>query len=204
MGLHKANEIDTFGVARQWIIPVVLLIASIVVELFGDAGREWLRYDRVAIIHGESWRLVSGHIAHLGWQHFALNGCGLVLVWFLVGRAFEARYWVTVIAIIVAAIDVSFWFLNPSLYWYVGMSGLLHGLLAAGVVARLPAWDIETIALLGLLIAKIAWEQLSGPMPGSEMTSGGPVVVDAHLYGAIGGLLGALVTRIRVRRHASI
>ena len=204
MGLHKTKEIDRLGLAKQWMIPAILLTAGIIAELFGDAGREWLRYDRVAIPHGESWRLISGHITHLGWQHLTLNGCGLVLVWFLVGRAIEVRYWLPIIAIIVATIDVSFWLLNPELYWYVGMSGLLHGLLVAGAVARLPTWDGETIALLGLLTAKVAWEQFSGPMPGSESTSGGPVVIDAHLYGAIGGLLGALVTRIRVGRHAAI
>ena len=100
--------------------------------------------------------------------------------------------------------DAGFWFLNPELYWYVGMSGLLHGLLAAGIVTRLKDIDAETAILLLLLIAKISWEQWSGPVPGSESTSGGPVIVDAHLYGALGGVLGAFLARIRVESPASI
>jgi membrane associated rhomboid family serine protease len=84
------------------------------------------------------------------------------------------------------------------------MSGLLHGLLAAGIVPRLRQLQAETAMLLTLLVAKIAWEQLSGPLPGSESTSGGPVVVAAHLYGAIGGVLGAGLVSIRVRPRASI
>jgi rhomboid family GlyGly-CTERM serine protease len=100
--------------------------------------------------------------------------------------------------------DAGFWFLNPGLYWYVGMSGLLHGLLAAGIVARWKNFDAETAILLLLLVAKISWEQFSGPVPGSESTSGGPVVVDAHLYGAIGGVLGAILVRIRVKSPAPI
>jgi rhomboid family GlyGly-CTERM serine protease len=100
--------------------------------------------------------------------------------------------------------DIGFWFLKPELYWYVGMSGLLHGLLAAGIVTRLRKIDAETAILLLLLVAKISWEQFSGPVPGSESTSGGPVVVDAHLYGAVGGILGAMLARIRVEPPASI
>jgi membrane associated rhomboid family serine protease len=100
--------------------------------------------------------------------------------------------------------DIGFWFLNPELYWYVGMSGLLHGLLVAGIVTRLSKIDAETAILLLLLVGKITWEQFSGPVPGSESTSGGPVIVDAHLYGALGGALGAILARIRVKRAAPI
>jgi len=84
------------------------------------------------------------------------------------------------------------------------MSGLLHGLLVAGIIPRLRSLDIETGILLLLLIAKIGYEQFNGPVPGSETTSGGPVVVDAHLYGALGGVLGAILARIRGQWRASI
>ena len=103
-----------------------------------------------------------------------------------------------------AVIDTGFWWLNPELYWYVGMSGLLHGLLAAGLVPRLRRINLETAVLALLLMAKIGWEQFGGPLPGSESTSGGPVVVDAHLYGAIGGVLAAVLLQIRVKRSPSI
>jgi hypothetical protein len=95
--------------------------------------------------------------------------------------------------------DIAFWTLNPELYWYVGMSGMLHGLLAAGIVARMPGLDAESAVLLLLMLAKIGYEQFGGPVPGSEITSGGPVVVDAHLYGALGGAFGAILLRVAAR-----
>jgi len=52
------------------------------------------------------------------------------------------------------------------------------------------------LLLLGL---KLAWEQLAGPLPGSEALSGGPVVVDAHLYGTSAGLLGVWLLELRRR-----
>ncbi|MCH8278820.1 MAG: hypothetical protein IIC12_07825 [Proteobacteria bacterium] len=88
--------------------------------------------------------------------------------------------------------------------WYVGLSGLLHGLLVAGILVRLRDLNAETVILAALIVAKLAWEQFNGPLPGSETTSGGPVIVDAHLYGAAGGVLGGLLTRIRVQPRTSL
>jgi membrane associated rhomboid family serine protease len=103
------------------------------------------------------------------------------------------------------AIDAGLWFVNPELQWYVGLSGLLHGILAAGIVVSLQKPQLELLALGLLLVAKLGWEQLYGPLPGSESSSGGPVVVAAHLYGAAGGgLAGLLALVIRVRSAARI
>jgi rhomboid family GlyGly-CTERM serine protease len=204
MGLHKLKVSTATTPAMSWLFPVVYISISILVMMTGDLGKEVLRYDRVWIGQGEAWRLISGHFAHLGWSHLALNSAGLLLVWFLIGGAYTLRTWVLIVGVTMATMDIGFWFLNPELYWYVGMSGLLHGLLAAGIVTRLRSIDAETAILLLLLIAKIAWEQFSGPVPGSESTSGGPVVVDAHLYGALGGILGALLAGIRVEPPAPI
>jgi rhomboid family GlyGly-CTERM serine protease len=204
MGLHKLKVSTATTPAMTWLFPVVYIGISILVMMTGDLGKEVLRYDRVWIGQGEAWRLISGHFAHLGWSHLALNSAGLLLVWFLIGGAYTLRTWVLIVSVTLATMDMGFWFLNPELYWYVGMSGLLHGLLAAGIVTRLRKIDAETAILLLLLVAKISWEQFSGPVPGSESTSGGPVVVDAHLYGAVGGILGAVLARIRVKPPASI
>jgi hypothetical protein len=54
------------------------------------------------------------------------------------------------------------------------------------------------------LIAKLAYETVVGPLPGSEQSSGGTVIVAAHLYGAIAGAITAGVIMIRVRHQASI
>ncbi len=198
MGLDKSKA--------AWLIPGIIVLISLLIGLGGDLAREALRYDRVWLGQGELWRMLSGHFAHLSWSHLLLNCAGLLLVWFLVGRTYSFTSWLLIIVCSLLTIDMAFWFINPELYWYVGMSGLLHGLLMAAIVGRWR-WqpiDYETLLLLVLVVAKIGWEQIAGPVPGSEATSGGPVVVDAHLYGAIGGLLGALLIKIRVRASAAI
>ena len=39
------------------------------------------------------------------------------------------------------------------------------------------------------LIAKLVYEALVGPLPGSAESSGGAVIVAAHVYGAIAGAI---------------
>ncbi|MDJ0700537.1 MAG: rhombosortase [Woeseiaceae bacterium] len=170
---------------------------SAAIALWGEVGREWLRYDRAAIADGEVWRLVTGHLVHLGPAHFLMNAAGLGLVWFLFAREFDARGWLAILFAVVAGISAGFWFLDPELAWYVGLSGLLHGMLAAGIVAGLPGRRREAVILAVLVAAKLVWEQLAGPLPGSEETAGGNVIVNAHLYGTLAGAVaGAIMRRL--------
>jgi rhomboid family GlyGly-CTERM serine protease len=204
MGLSKGEETRLGALPTlAWLVPGIIALCALTLLLGGDSGREWLRYDRAGIAAGEIWRLLTGHLVHLGVSHAILNVAGLVLVWLLVGRAYRWNQWLWVMAGSLAAIDMGLWFGAPSLDWYVGLSGLLHGMLAAGIVAGLAGRSGEALILAGVVVGKLAWEQFAGPLPGSEATSGGAVIVDAHLYGVIGGALVA-ATLIRVRRRAPI
>ena len=204
MGLSKGEETRLGALPTlAWLVPGIIALCALTLLLGGDSGREWLRYDRVGIAAGEIWRLLTGHLVHLGVSHAILNVAGLVLVWLLVGRAYRWNQWLWVMAGSLAAIDIGLWFGAPSLDWYVGLSGLLHGMLAAGVVAGLVERSGEAAILAAVVAGKLAWEQFAGPLPGSEATSGGAVIVDAHLYGVIGGTLVALIL-IRVRGRAPI
>ena len=205
MGLHKLerNRLQQH-VAGRWLLPAITLLVAVSLLLGGETARESLRFDRYGISSGELWRLVTGHFVHLGWAHFALNAAGLALVWYLVGGAFDRQRWILISVVSVFTMDLGLWLFDPDLQWYVGLSGLLHGILAAGLVPSLKKPDKETLALAVLLLGKLAWEQFNGPLPGSEGTAGGAVVVDAHLFGALGGVLGAILSRIRVRPAAAI
>jgi rhomboid family GlyGly-CTERM serine protease len=187
-----------------WQIPLILGVAGMLAALAGDGGREWLRWDRSAIADGEIWRLVSGHLVHMNWSHFLLNGVGLLLVWMLVGQNMTTRRWLLIIVVTIAGTDLGFWFLDADLQWYVGLSGLLHGLLMAGLVAGLGAARGESILIGLFVISKLVYEQMAGPLPGSESASGGAVIVNAHLYGAISATAFAAILEIRVRTIRTI
>lgn len=202
MGLHQDRKVAVRYPFLRVAVPLALL--AIALQAGGPGVRESLAYQRTGVAAGELWRLLSGHLVHLGWSHLAYNLAGLALIGWLVGHAFDALRWVCVVAAGAMAIDIGFWLLDPSLAWYVGMSGVLHGVLAGGVLAGLLAREREAFVLAVVLVAKLAWEQWLGPMPGSESAAGGVVIVDAHLYGALGGLLAAFGLRRSVRPQASI
>lgn len=176
---------------RHWGIPLGMAAIALVIMLLGDGASDTLRYQRNSILEGEFWRLLSGHMVHLGWNHLWLNLAGLGLIWALTGDTFTYLGWW--LLILFCAVFVAFGLLlfNPELQWYVGLSGVLHGLLLAGLLARLLTEGGSNVLLLLLVLAlKLVWEQLFGSLPGSESGIGGKVVVDAHLYGAIGGAVG--------------
>ena len=204
MGLLKDGRLPGVTAIRQcWRFPAWLVIAASVLLLAGDFGREWFRFDRQAIADFEIWRLLSGHFVHLGTAHFLLNATGLILVWLIAGREFGFRDWGIITLASIAAIDLGLWLFSPALTWYVGLSGVLHGMLAAGILAALRQRRIDTVVLGIALLAKLAYEQFVGPLPGSETAAGATVIVDAHFYGAIGGAIAAIAL-IRVRRAAPI
>lgn len=189
---------------RLWRLPFLICLLLLLVEAGGEPVREALRYAREPIAQGEIWRLLSGHLVHLGWTHFLMNAVALLLIWALVGERLNAQRWLLAMFLIVVTIDAGFWFIDRQLVWYVGLSGVLHGILLAGLVAGWPEARTESLILAGLLALKLVYEQVVGPLPGSESTAGGAVVVNAHLYGAVGGLLGGLLLRVRAVRLRTI
>ncbi len=177
-------------------MPAVLAALCLLGLVFGEPLRDQLRYERTAISAGEYYRLLTGHFVHLGTGHTLLNAFGLGLVWLLVGGAFSIVGWFAILAVVIAVIDLGFWYLMPSLDWYVGLSGVLHGLLVAGLVGSLRVRRWESLILGAIIAAKLAYETVVGPMPGSVEAAGGAVIVEAHLYGAAGGLLGGVLLSI--------
>lgn len=188
------------GLLAGYAVPLSLALLSTTAAIGGPELRAWLRYDRTAILDGEIWRLLSAHIAHLGWGHLAMNLGGLALIWMLFGRFYTARQWLGVTLFCMLGISLGLLALQPGVHWYVGLSGVLHGLFMAGALASLAAGYRAELALLGLFIAKLVWEQMYGALPGSAELAGGTVLVESHLYGAITGLLAAAPRLIHARR----
>lgn len=204
MGLDQFDKSSRkTSLVQGWALPAVLAALAILVGLTGDTGRDALSFYRPGILEGELWRLVTGHLAHLGTSHLLLNVAGLALIWYLVSAYLRPRQWLIVAAASTAGIDLGLWLFEPQLVWYVGLSGLLHGLLAAGIVAGLRTGRTDVWILAVAVAGKIAYEQFIGPLPGSEEATGGTVIVASHAWGALAGAVCAAIL-IRVRANSPI
>jgi rhomboid family GlyGly-CTERM serine protease len=153
--------------------------------LAGDVGREVLRYDRTALAAGQEWRLLTAHFVHLDFDHAALNSLGLVLMWALFARDYRPGQWLAILLGSMAAIDAGLWLRDSTVAWYVGSSGALHGIMAAGTLAHLRRRDLDGWILAVFLAIKLTYEQSAGALPFTDSHSG--VIVDAHLFGTLGG-----------------
>jgi rhomboid family GlyGly-CTERM serine protease len=187
--LRSLNGDAGYGAALLGAWALLLALAAT-----GDSGRALLRYDRAALAGGELWRLVTAHFVHLDFSHALLNCAGLTLMWALFARDYTPRQWLLVVAVALAAIDAGLWLCDSTLGWYVGSSGALHGVMAAGTLAHLRRRERDRWLLAAFLVAKLAWEHWVGALPLSGQHA---VVVDAHLYGVLGGLAAAAFLRPR-------
>ncbi|MBK6348922.1 MAG: rhombosortase [Steroidobacteraceae bacterium] len=191
--------------ARAWRAPLALALVLVAVQLLGALGRENLPYDRVAILAGGEYsRLVTAHFFHYDLAHLVWNLVGLALVAALFAREFDLRGWIAILVASTVAVDLGFLVFEPQIEWYVGFSGVLHGLMAAGLCAwlrRTP--DAITALVAGLFALKLGWEHLVGPLPFTASTLAVPVIHQAHTYGAIGGAAAAVWILWRQRSAAA-
>lgn len=188
-----------WGVPRMFrrIWPLLLLAASSMMLSFagGPSSPSW-RYERMLIAE-EPWRLLTGHLVHLGISHLLLNLAGLAMIAWIFGPGLTAAQWLWLSLLSVASIDLGFWLFEPQLDWYVGLSGVLHGLLLGAALLDDGLERRMRVVFVAVMVGKLLWEQWAGALPMTAEAAGGPVVVDAHWYGGIGGVLAAATWRAR-------
>lgn len=182
----------------SWLPALLLAAAAIAIALGGQEVQGVLRYERATILDLQWWRVLTGNLVHLGATHLVLNLIGMGLVFGLFRTAFTNTAWFAVILVCCMSVSLGLLWFQPEVHWYVGLSGMLHGVFVAGALAmrRLqPRWS--ALCLAGLAI-KIAIEQIGGDPWNTEALTGGPVISSAHLYGALGGLIGIIGDRRRI------
>jgi rhomboid family GlyGly-CTERM serine protease len=179
--LRSLNCDRAYGIA---LLGVCALLA--LPEIFGEPARQALSFDRGALAAGQWWRLLTAHFVHLDAQHALLNGLGVVLMWALFARDYSPWRWAAIYCASALSVSVGLWFLNPELQWYVGASGALHGVMTAGTIAHLRRRDLDGWILAVFIVVKLSYEQFAGALPFAGTAN---TIVDAHLYGAIGGVV---------------
>jgi rhomboid family GlyGly-CTERM serine protease len=179
-------------------LALLLCLAVLLAPLAGGEPLTLLwRYERAAIADGQWWRFATAHFVHLDAGHALLNCTGLALLWALFARTWRPGQWLFALCFVMLTIDAGFWFISTGLLWYVGASALLHGAFACGCVALVLQRDRLGQLAAVVLLAKLVWEQVHGPLP---LETRHPVVTVSHAYGAAGGVLAALLLKWRGER----
>ncbi len=185
------------------IISVLILAISASLQLLPQDAQLLMRLDRTELANLELWRLLSGHLVHLSWNHLLLNAAGLVLLALLFDSSWHSRDIVLGGVFSALAISLGIYFLFPDIMWYVGLSGVIH---AWFVIASIRVYTTQprfASLLLLALIAKLVFENVTTGNTDADWL-GGNVIEQQHLLGASSGLFYALLSKtlsVRLPKH---
>lgn len=184
---------------RLWPM-LVIVVPCLLLNMGGDPVRQALEYDRSAILDGQVWRVFTGNFVHLGWGHVGEDMAGYVLLYLLLEDVLPG--WRCPLLVVLGSLGVGIGILlmDQELRWYMGVSGALNTLWIAGAMLLMRQRDWVGWVLAVFLSLKLIYEQMQGPLPWSVATTGGPVAVDSHLYGAFTGVILGVVILARKRR----
>jgi rhomboid family GlyGly-CTERM serine protease len=148
---------------------------------------EWLVYDRQAILKGELWRLLTGHLVHFSTSHLLYNLAAFALAgWLLESRTHAPRpimFLTTPLVISTAMLGF-----DPFMTHYGGLSGLVTALwvyLALDYARRPGISRFLSATTLTLFLGKTAWEYLyAAPLFAQPDTESFQVATLSHLTGA--------------------
>jgi membrane associated rhomboid family serine protease len=138
--------------------------------------------------------ILTAPFLHAGWDHLMSNSLPFFVLGFLVLLSGLARWLVSSLIIIVIS-GMTAWLLTPANTIILGASGLIFGwltyLLARGLWSRRPAQVVIAVLVL-LVYGGLIW----GVFP-----SGAGISWQAHLGGAIAGVLAAWLLHRRATRQ---
>lgn len=177
-------------------IGIFIALAAFTDEL----GRAHLGIAPDAVLNGQIWRVLTGHIVHLSRMHAFMNELGLLFLIVVLWDVLEPLSLIFATLLAALAIAVGVLVLHPDLVYYVGFSGITHGLFAWG---GLRVWQFGQrgygALILAVVTGKLIWEGTMGPTPGASDAIGGNILVESHLYGVIGGVIAAFLKPARVQ-----
>lgn len=183
----------------QFIGPLLVFILALLAFIFDQQISDLLIYDRNMIIAGEYWRLLTGHFFHSNGNHFMLNVAAVALLWALHGQYYHVKSYLIIFFVSAVVCSLGILWFAEDIAFYVGLSGVLHGFFVWGALMDIKHHEKTGYLLLIGVIAKILHEQFYGASADVEILIGASVATDAHLYGAIGGLMVFIASYIRLK-----
>lgn len=198
-------KLSTLPLSQQHSL-VVLIIAVLSILAFtgeyfiGESVSHALVYQRELIAQGELWRLFTGHLLHTNGFHLLLNLAALIMLWALHGRFYSIKNYGTLFLFCSICTSIGIFYTNPTLIEYVGLSGVLHGIFVFGAVMDIKSKDKTGYLLFVGVWLKIAYEQIYGASAEVSDLIEASVAVDAHLWGAVGGLFFSIIYLYQINK----
>lgn len=174
-------------------MPLSIVLVAIVVFMFDDSLSKTFIFDRSALMNGEWWRIFTGHLFHTNHYHLLLNLGATLLLWSLHGQYYRASNYSFVLFICAITTSIGVYYFSKDINYYVGLSGVLHGIFVWGACCDIINKEKTGYLLLLGVWLKIAHEQWYGASEDVAQLISASVAIDAHLFGAIGGMVSTIL-----------
>lgn len=173
-----------------WGGPAAWLTVAGILLLAGQPARDALGFIRPAITGGQWWRLLSCNFVHLGVWHLLLDALGLLLWVFLCGTRVSWPGWCWRSLILALGVGLGLYFFAPQVVGYVGLSGMIYGLLMLDL-GRDVVVEADAFAALcvGVIVGRVAWAQHAGTPAWEYPLMGGEVISAAHVCGMVSAVV---------------
>lgn len=175
---------------RKYGIYLAIIVLIVLLRLLDPLSSEYLRFDRTLIDAGEIWRLFGAHLVHLSTIHMLGNLLAVCLVAYIAGESLNNLLGIFLFFWCSCVVGAGLYFFASDLSYYVGLSGVLHGLLIVSpFVSKFYSRKVALIFMFAIIL-KVIWEQ-SGFYDDMALAStiGGRVETRAHLFGVLSGLI---------------
>jgi len=176
-------------IQQQWLNWLFLGLLCLIIYTVSANNITVLDYNRELIIDGEYWRLLSGNFNHTNIYHLILNLGALAVIGGLHYRYYNSVVYTSLILLLSIGVGVGILWLSPSTHLYVGLSGILHGMIIVGAIIDVTKKYYSGYILIIGTIIKVLNEQLfNSPVEISQLIEA-KVLTEAHLYGLVTGLI---------------
>src|SRR5690554_1332033 len=132
------NKSGIRSMSERWqVIISAAVIAAIAIWLpyyQAETGSLLAQYDYSRVdIWQQPWRILTAHIFHLDATHALYNALGFLLISSLFAHHFTVRTWLSALIIIALACVITVWVIGTP-ERFVGLSGVIHGLLLTSLL----------------------------------------------------------------------
>lgn len=176
-------------IQHRWLNWFFLGLLCLIIYAISAENITVLDYNRESIINGEYWRLISGNFNHTNIYHLLLNLGALAVIGGLHYRYYNSAAYTSLILLLSIGVGVGILWLSPSTHLYVGLSGILHGIIIVGAVIDVTKkYYSGYILMIGTVIKVINEQLFNSPVEISQLIEA-KVLTEAHLYGLVTGLI---------------